>query len=130
VFFACIKQAGDPEAWLETTATTGGSGLDTFGGNYYASYSDGAPDNYDNNPPEVQWNDALGAEDYLATTSSDSDTAVGSVLISSYDDVDLFDTTTTETINFGISSSGTGATATCTIDAQIVSGSESSHLVL
>jgi hypothetical protein len=46
-----------------------------------------------------------------------------------YDSHNLLSSTTdTETVDFGITEAGTGATATCTIDAQVVFGTESSTL--
>jgi hypothetical protein len=135
VFFACSNEGSgvDPAAELETTATSGtsGSGLDetTFGGTFFTSYSVGTTFGTFQEDPETQeWDNTLGDEEYLAQDLSDTDALHGSVLIDYESHNLVLGSTTTETVDFAITEAGTGSTATCTIDAQVVFGSESSDI--
>ncbi|MGD0198184.1 MAG: collagen-like protein [Solirubrobacteraceae bacterium] len=135
VFFQCINLGGgvDPHAELETTATSGtqGSGLSetTFGGTFFSNYTEGTTfGTYQANPTDYQWDNTLGSEEFLADDQSDNDAEHGSVLIEYGSHNILGSTTDTETVDFAITEAGTGPTATCTIDAQVVFGTESSTL--
>jgi hypothetical protein len=112
VYFYCAREgSGDPQAELVTSVESGGD--------YYSQYTEGTTfDSFDDNASTYEWDGTLGNEQYLADDTVDADTEHGSVLL----EHTVSGNPITETVDFAITEAGTAGTATCTINAQIVSG--------
>jgi hypothetical protein len=131
VYVQCINEGtgNAPYTELETTATSGGIFPDDFGGTMAATYTYGVT-GLTSSPQTYQYTRALPLPGDIAGLFSDSDAVVGTVIFDYYQGGFLDDTTTTETVTFELTESGTGSTATCSVVGQVVFGSSTSRFVI
>jgi hypothetical protein len=127
VYLDCVENSGSPpSAELDTTETSGGSFASTF------TVGVGNTSGYPNTSPQVnQYTEPFSEGGYLAYDGeNNSDVAIGSVVLAEISGTLLNSTTTTETVTFELSNSGSGTNGTCSMIGQIVSGSSSSEISL
>jgi hypothetical protein len=128
VYIDCSNEGAgnDPDNVLETTATAGGTFPDLFGGTMATTYTYGAT-GFTSSPETYQVTETLPLPGDIAGDFSDSDAAVGTIIFDYYQDGITSITTTTETVTFELTTSGTGSTAICSVAGQVVFGSSTSE---